>query len=63
MKMNGAGVASSLVFMLLISMVRLGNKSTFGSGSEEELWTRARETAVKEANKAGAKQWKRPSQR
>ena len=60
MKMNGTGVASALVFMMLVSMVRLGDKSTFGTTREEEGFVKQLENTVKEANKAGEKKWKRP---
>ncbi len=63
MKMNGAGIASALVFMVLVSTVRLGDKSTFGSGREEEDWLKQQEGQVKGANKAGIKKWKRPDRR
>jgi len=63
MKMNGAGIASALVFMVLVSMVRLGDKSTFGSAREEEDWVKQQEANVKGANKAGAKKWTRPDRR
>ena len=63
MKMNGAGAASALVFMILVSMVRLGDKSTFGTANEEEVFSKQIEAQVKAANKEGAKIWKRPKRR
>ena len=61
--MNGAGAASALVFLLLVSMVRLGDKSTFGTTREEEDWTKQIEAQVKAANKSGEAKWKRPMRR
>jgi hypothetical protein len=61
--MKGAGVASAIVFMLLVSMVRTGDKSTFGTSREEEDFTSRIGEQVKEANKAGASKWRRPEQR
>ena len=61
--MNGAGVASALVFMMLVSMVRLGDKSTFRTAREEEEWLKQQGDQVRAANKAGAKKWKRPERR
>ena len=61
--MNGAGVASALVFMVLVSMIRIGDKSTFATEAEEEAFSKAMEAQVKAANKAGKKQWARPENR
>jgi hypothetical protein len=60
MKMNGAGIASAAVFMILVSMVRLGNKSVFKTANAEEDWVKRIDGAVKAANKAGAVRFKRP---
>ena len=57
--MKGAGVASAIVFMLLVSMVRLGDKSTFA----EEDWVKQTADNVKAANKASKKDFKRPERR
>jgi hypothetical protein len=61
--MNGAGIASAAVFMILVSMIRLGDKSTFASSNNEEAWVKAMSKGVKDANKAGERQFKRPDRR
>ena len=61
--MKGAGVASAIVFMLLVSMVRLGDKSTFATERAEEDFVKQVGDGVKAANKAGESKWKRPERR
>ena len=61
--MKGAGVASAIVFMLLVSMIRLGDKSTFATERAEEDWVKQTADNVKAANKAGKKDFKRPERR
>ena len=58
--MNGTGIASAVVFMLLVSMVRLGDKSTFGTAREEENFAKQLAADVKDANKAGKTKFTRP---
>jgi hypothetical protein len=62
-KMNGAGIASAAVFMLLVSMIRLGNKSTFGTNDGEDAWVKTQTAGVKAANKKGVSTYKRPDDR
>jgi hypothetical protein len=38
MKMNVAGLASAFVFLIAVSALRLGDKPTFGSVTQEELF-------------------------
>ena len=52
--MNGGGIASAAVFMILVSMVRLGNKSTFKSVNAEEAFVKGVSKGVKDSNKASA---------
>ena len=63
MKFNGAGIGSAVVFLVLASMVRLGDKSTFSTPQAEEDFAKQWKTVVEEANKAGKKAFKRPDRR
>jgi hypothetical protein len=63
MKFNGAGVGSAVVFLVLVSMVRLGDKSLFSTAQAEEDFAKQIKTSVEEANKAGKKAFKRPDRR
>ena len=58
--MNGGGIASAAIFMILVSMVRLGDKSTFRSANAEEAFVKQVDKGVKDANKASAVRFKRP---
>jgi hypothetical protein len=63
MKFNGVGIGSSVVFMILVSMVRQGQKSTFVSAKAAEDFSIAMTRAVKEANKRGVVPFKRSERR
>ena len=63
MSFKGAGVGSAVVFLVLMSMVRLGDKSLFATSQAEEDFAKQWKTAVQEANKVGKKAFKRPDRR
>jgi hypothetical protein len=60
MKMNGGGIASAAIFMILVSVVRLGDKSVFKTANGEDAWVQRIGQAIKERNKAGVVRFKRP---
>ena len=63
MKFNGVGIGSSVVFMILVSMIRQGQKSTFVSSKAAEDFSIAMTRSVKEANKRGVVPFKRSERR
>jgi hypothetical protein len=60
MKMNGGGIASAAIFMILVSVVRLGDKSVFKTANGEEAWVQRTAKTIRERNKAGVVRFKRP---
>jgi hypothetical protein len=60
MKMNGGGIASAAIFMILVSVVRLGDKSVFKTANGEDAWVQRIGKTIKERNKAGVVRFKRP---
>jgi hypothetical protein len=49
MKFNAGGIASATVFLMLVSLVRLGPIPTFRSDAEKERFAAATQKRVKEA--------------
>ena len=62
MKMNGGGIASAAIFMILVSVVRLGDKSVFKTANGEDAWVQRIRIgkSIKDRNKAGVVRFKRP---
>jgi hypothetical protein len=60
MKMNGGGIASAAIFMILVSVVRLGDKSVFKTANGEEAWVQRTAKTIRDRNKAGVVRFKRP---
>ena len=49
--MNVAGLATAFVFLIAVSAVRMGDKPTFGSVSQEELFVSQIEKQLEEGRK------------
>jgi len=58
--MNGGGIASAAIFMILVSVVRLGDKSVFKTANGEEAWVQRTAKTIRDRNKAGVVRFKRP---
>jgi hypothetical protein len=58
--MNGGGIASAAIFMILVSVVRLGDKSVFKTANGEDAWVQRTAKTIKDRNKAGVVRFKRP---
>jgi len=47
MKLNAAGIASAFVFLVAVSVFRLGQQPTFPSEDQEKLWVSRIQEAAK----------------
>ena len=54
MKLNASGIASAFVFLVAVSVFRLGQQPTFPSEDQEKLWVSRIQEAAKGKQK---RQW------
>ena len=63
MKFNAGGIASATVFLMLVSLVRLGPIPTFRSAAEKERFASTVQAKVKEGMAGKRVRFRYPEQR